>query len=195
MRNRISSWPFFSYCASPSFAVASVFNVYSVQQLIQYLIQRFRFLFRQWGFRRHAAGHAFRFFAQRLPRCRQVNHRLYDILYQIPPSAAILPRLLGAGGEGFVAVVVSRGDFSWGAAPNPECKQVSCGFSSVRGVGRSPTLKIRALRNMLIGSTARSMRRSGNGMRLRRRRQVGRGRSPSPEGAARARAIFASLRS
>ena len=88
-----------------------------------------------------------------------------------------------------------RGDFSWGAAPNPECKQVSCGFPSVRGVGRSPTLKIRALRNMLIGSTARSMRRSGNGMRLRRRRQVGRGRSPSPEGAARARAIFASLRS
>ena len=67
-----------------------------------------------------------------------------------------------------------RGDFSWGAAPNPECKQVSCGFSSVRGVGRSPTLKIRALRNMLIGSTTRSMRRSGNGMRLRRRRQVGR---------------------
>ena len=52
---------------------------------------------------------------------------------------------------------------SWGSAPNPECKQVSCGFSSVRGVGRSPTLKIRALRNMLIGSTARSMRRSGNG--------------------------------
>ena len=52
---------------------------------------------------------------------------------------------------------------SWGAAQNPECKQVSCGFSSVRGVGRSHTLKIRALRNMLIGSTARSMRRSGNG--------------------------------
>ena len=55
-----------------------------------------------------------------------------------------------------------RGDFSWGAAPNPECKQVSCGFSSVRGVWRCPTLKIRALRNMLIGSAARSMRRSGN---------------------------------
>ena len=67
-----------------------------------------------------------------------------------------------------------RGDFSWGAAPNPECKQVSCGFSSVRGVGRSPTLKIRALRNMLIGSTARSMRRSGNGMRPSRSDRVAR---------------------
>ncbi len=55
-----------------------------------------------------------------------------------------------------------RGDFSWGAAPNPECKQVSCGLSSVRGVGRSPTLKIRILRNLLSGSTARSIRRSGN---------------------------------
>ena len=64
--------------------------------------------------------------------------------------------------------------YSWGAAPNPGCGAYFLRFLGIRGVGRSPTLKIRTLRNMLIGSTARSIRRSGSGMRPSRSDRVAR---------------------